>query len=300
MSQKIVPNLWFEGNAAEAVAYYIDAFPGSRITGTLNYPASREEGLADFQLHLAGQVLTIEFELGGQTFVAINAGPEFKHNPAISFMVNFDPLSDTQAREHLDALWDKLIDGGEALMPLQAYPYSPRYGWVRDRYGVTWQLILTSPQGEPRPFIIPSLMFGKDKVNRAEEAIRYYVSVFGGSRIGNLARYPEDTGPARAGSLMFGDFMIENQWFAAMDSGVEQDFSFSEAISFAVICKDQAEIDQYWAALSSVPEAEVCGWCKDRFGVSWQVSPDNISELLARPGAYAHLLVMSKIVIADF
>lgn len=300
MKQKIIPNLWFDGNAAEAADFYVSVFPNSKIVDKLYYPKSREEGLAEFQLKLAGKVLTVEFELGYQPFVAINAGPEFTFNPSISFMVNFDPASDNQAREHLDALWQKLLDGGEVLMPLDAYPFSQQYGWVRDRYGLTWQLILTNPEGEPRPFIIPSLMFGSSKVNRAEEAIRFYVSVFRDSKVGNLARYPGETGPARAGSLMFGEFMLENQWFAAMDSGVEQDFTFNEAVSFAVMCKDQVEIDDYWAKLSSVPEAEVCGWCKDRFGVSWQIVPENASELLAKPGAYAHMMTMKKIIIADF
>ena len=108
------------------------------------------------------------------------------------------------------------------------------------------------------------------------------------------------TGPAQKGSLMYGDFMIEDQWFAAMDSGVEQDFTFNEAVSLVLLCKDQAEIDAYWEELSTVPEAEQCGWCKDKFGVSWQIVPDNMAELMARPGAFAHLMDMKKLVVADF
>lgn len=300
MPQKIIPNLWFNGNAAEAADYYVSVFSDSKISDTLYYPKSREEGLADFQLPLAGKVLTVEFELGGFSFVAINAGSEFTFNPSISFMLNFDPSMDSQAREHLDEIWHKLLDGGEVLMPLDAYPYSKRYGWVKDRYGLTWQLILTDPQGEPRPFIIPSLMFSGAQVNRAEEAIRYYVSVFKDAKVGNLSKYPDDTGPAKAGSIMFGEFMLENQWFAAMDSGVEQDFTFNEAISLSVTCKDQAEIDYYWEKLSSDPVAEICGWCKDRFGVSWQVAPENVKELMSKPDAFSHLMTMKKIIIADF
>lgn len=300
MKQKITPNLWFEGNAREAVEFYISAFPDSKITATSYYPKSAEEGLADFQLDLAGKVLTIDYKLGGQGFTAINAGPEFKFNPSISLMVNFDPSVDDQAEEHLDELWNKLIAGGQELMPLDAYPYSKRYGWVRDRYGLTWQLILTDPEGEPRPYIIPSLLFTDKNTNHSEEAIEFYVSVFENAGVGELAYYPEDTGPAKKGSLMFGDFMLANQWFAAMDSGVDQDFLFNEAISFSISCKDQKEIDAFWEKLSSDPQFEQCGWCKDKYGVSWQIVPENMDELMKRPNAFAHMMDMKKLIIADF
>lgn len=300
MIQKIIPNLWFNGNASEAVDFYLAAFPDSKILAKSYYPKSTVEGLADFQLDLAGDVLTIEFELGQQPFVAINAGPEFSFNPSISFMVNFDPSLEHKAADHLDELWQKLSDGGDILMPLDAYPFSPRYGWVQDRYGLTWQLILTDPSGEPRPFIIPSLLFGGDKVNRAEEAIHFYVSAFKDAKAGLLARYDEATGPANAGSLMFGEFMLVGQWFAAMDSGVEQDFAFNEAVSFQVNCKDQSEIDYFWEKLASDPIFNQCGWCKDQFGLSWQIVPENMGELMDKPGAFAKLMEMKKIVIADF
>jgi predicted 3-demethylubiquinone-9 3-methyltransferase (glyoxalase superfamily) len=300
MKQKITPHLWFEGDAQEAVEFYTSVFPVGKTLSSSYYPKSIEEGLADFQLDLAGKVLSIDFELGQQSFTAINAGPEFKFNPSISFMVNFDPSIDDQAQENLDSLWDKLIEGGQALMPLDAYPFSKRYGWVKDRYGLTWQLILTDPAGETRPFIIPSLLFTGKNTNRAEEAINFYVSVFENSKLGELAYYPEDTGPAKKGSLMFGDFMLAKQWFAAMDSAVEHDFVFNEAISFAVSCKDQAEIDTFWEKLSSDPQFEQCGWCKDKFGVSWQIVPQNMEALMQRPGAFAHMMDMKKLIIADF
>jgi predicted 3-demethylubiquinone-9 3-methyltransferase (glyoxalase superfamily) len=215
-------------------------------------------------------------------------------------MVNFDPSIDDHAQEHLDDLWDKLIDGGQSLMPLDSYPFSKRYGWVKDRYDLTWQLILTDPSGEPRPFIIPSLLFTDKQTNHAEEAINFYVSVFEDSKVGELAYYPEDTGPAKKGSLMFGDFMLANQWFTAMDSGVEHEFKFNEAVSFAVSCKDQAEIDTYWEKLSSDPTFEQCGWCKDKFGVSWQIVPENMEVLMQKPGAWTNMMDMKKLIIADF
>ena len=153
MQQKITPNLWFDGNAKEAVDFYVSVFPDSKVISTEYYPKTAEEGLADFQKDLAGQPLAIEFELAGMHFTAINAGPEFK---------------------------------------------------------------------------------------------------------------------------------------------------FTEAVSFAVTCKDQEEIDFYWGKLSSVPESEMCGWCKDKYGLSWQIVPENMQDLLKKPGGYAKLMQMHKIVIADF
>jgi predicted 3-demethylubiquinone-9 3-methyltransferase (glyoxalase superfamily) len=296
-SQKITPNLWADGNAKEMVDFYVSAFPDSNVVGTSYYPT---EGLADFQKDLAGKELTVDFELAGYRFTAINAGPEFSFNPSISFMVNFDPSRDERAEQRLDELWNKLIDGGSVLMALGEYPYSKRYGWVKDRYGLTWQLILTDPTGESRPFIIPSLMFGKENTNRAEEAMQFYTSVFKNAKIGEIARYQEDTGPAKQGSLMYADFMIESQWFAAMDSGIEQDFTFNEAVSLLVTCKDQAEIDYFWEKLSTDSTSEQCGWCKDKFGLSWQIAPENMEDLMSKPDAFAKMMQMKKIVIADF
>jgi len=300
MKQKITPNLWFDGNAQEAAEFYVAGFPEGKILSTSHYPNSVEEGLADFQIPLAGQPLTIDFSLGGQRFTAINAGPEFRINPSISFMLNFDPSIDSHARDHLDALWEQLMESGQALMPLDSYPFSPYFGWVKDRFGTTWQLILTDPAGEPRPFIIPALLFADKETNLAEEALHFYVSVFEGAKVGSLVHYPEGSEPNQPGSLMFGDFMLADQWFAAMDSGIEHGFTFNEAISFAVECQDQAEIDAFWEKLSSDTMFEQCGWCKDRFGVSWQIIPENIEALMKKSGAYTHLMEMKKIVIADF
>lgn len=268
--QKIVPHLWFDKEAKEAVEFYCQVFPASKI---LNSTTLHDTPSGD------SEILT--FNLCGHDFMAINAGPYFQLNAAISFILNFDPSQDDQAEKHLRELWDKLIEGGTALMPLQAYPFARQYGWVQDRFGVTWQLMLTNPEGEPRPFITPSLMFSGKNTNKAEEAIAFYVDVFKNAKRGNLARYPSDTGPAKKGSLMFADFTLENQWFAAMDSGIEQAVDFTEAISLLITCDTQEEIDYYWEKLSAVPEAEQCGWLKDKYGVSWQVSPAAMEKMLS-------------------
>lgn len=300
MVQKIIPNLWFDGNAKEAADFYTSIFPNASVLSATHYPKSKEEGLADFQLQLAGEVLTVEFVLDELRFVAINAGPEFVFNQSISFMLNFDPSTDTQAREHFDELWAKLVDAGSVLMPVQEYPFSKRYGWLKDKFGVSWQFILSNPEGEPRPFIVPSFLFGAEVQNQPKEAVEYYTSVFKNAHTGMLAPYPETTGPAAKGALMFADFMLENQWFAAMDSGVEQSSTFNEAISFAINCSSQEEIDYYWEKLSKNPQHEQCGWCKDQYGMSWQIVPENMGELMKKPNAYQTMMGQKKIIIAEY
>lgn len=292
--QRIVPAIWFDHTAAAAADFYTSVFPEGRILETQHYPT---DGLPDFQRDLAGDVLTVDFELAGYRLTGINAGPEFPVNPSISFLLNFDPSADPHARDHLDRLWSALIDGGTALMPLAEYPFSPHYGWVQDRFGVTWQLMLTDPEGEPRPFITPSLMFGGPAEGRAREAMDDYTALFGGEP-GTAAPYPEGAGPT-PGSLMYADFRILGQWFASMDAA-GQDFTFNCGVSLMVWCHGQEELDRYWNHLSAVPEAEACGWCADRFGVSWQLVPDNLADLMAAPGAYRKLLGMKKIEIAAF
>jgi predicted 3-demethylubiquinone-9 3-methyltransferase (glyoxalase superfamily) len=212
--------------------------------------------------------------------MAISAGPLFRFNPSVSFILNFDPSKDNDARVHLDRLWEQLSVGGTALMPLDTYPFSEHYGWIQDRYGLSWQLMLTNPAGEERPFIIPSLMFTQKIAGQAEEAIDFYCAVFKDSRRGMTARYPKGMEPDQEGTIMFADFSLPGTWFAAMDSAREHHFTFNEAISLVVPCETQAEIDYYWEKLSAVPEAEQCGWLKDKFGLSWQVWPTVIGEMM--------------------
>lgn len=293
--QKIVPNVWFNGNAQEAVDFYASVFPSVKIVATSYYPKSKEEGLADFQLSMAGKVLTIDFEIMGFRFVAINAGPEFTPNPSISCFITLD------SKEDMNALWEKLAQGGKALMALSKYPWSEYYGWVEDRYHVSWQLILNNPQGDSRPKVVPSLLFTQDKDGKAEEAIRFYTSVFKTAKLGQLVRRAQDEESAKAGTLLFGDCMLEDTWIAAMDGGQGHAFAFNEGISLLVNCKDQAEIDYYWEWLTAHGgEESVCGWLKDKYGVSWQVAPENMEELMKKPGAFKTMMKQKKILIAEY
>ncbi|HYF65940.1 MAG TPA: VOC family protein [Herpetosiphonaceae bacterium] len=274
---RIVPHLWFDKEAKEAAEFYAALFPDSAVTDVTT--------LRDTP---GGDSDVVSFRLWGQPFKAISAGPLFTFNPSVSFILNFDPLlfgqsaaPEQAAREKLDAVWEALSDGGAALMPLGEYPFSPRYGWVQDKYGLSWQLMLTNPEGDPRPPIMPSLMFVGENCGRAEEALNVYRSVFKNSQAGSLVRYPAGPGPDKEGTVMFADVRLENEWFALMDSAHEHRFAFNEAISFMVLCDTQADIDAYWERLSAVPEAEQCGWLKDEFGLSWQIVPANLDALMS-------------------
>jgi predicted 3-demethylubiquinone-9 3-methyltransferase (glyoxalase superfamily) len=286
--QKINPFLWFNNEAEEAVKFYASVFKNSKIGPMARY----DEAGAQATRMPKGAVMTASFNLNGQEFVALNGGSIFKFNPSISFIVNFDPSKEKDARKNLDTTWEKLSEGGTALMPLDKYPFSERYGWIQDKYGISWQLIFSNPGGEVRPLIVPSLMFVGKVYGKAEEAINFYISVFKDSKVGNIFRYEENNTTDKEGSVMFADFMLQNEWFAVMDSGYEHNFSFNEAISFVVNCVTQEEIDYYWKKLSAIPESEQCGWLKDKYGVSWQIVPVVLSRYLTDKDAAKSQRVM--------
>lgn len=261
--QKIIPHLWFDKEAKEAAEFYASAFPEGKVTSVTTIHDT-PSGDADI----------VSFELMGHQFMAISAGPYFKLNPSISFFVT------CETKEEVDELWGKLSEGGKALMPLDTYPFSEWYGWIQDKYGVSWQLILTKPEGEWRPKIVPSLLFVGDVYGKAEEAITSYLSIFKNSKMGNIMKYGPSREPDKEGAVMFADFMLENVWFAAMDSAHPHEFAFNEAISLMVKCDSQEEIDYYWTNLSAVPESEQCGWLKDKYGVSWQITSTRMDEMM--------------------
>jgi predicted 3-demethylubiquinone-9 3-methyltransferase (glyoxalase superfamily) len=163
-------------------------------------------------------------------------------------------------------------------MPLGEYPFSRRYAWVQDRHGLSWQLMLVDEEADQK--IIPCLLFSGEACGRAEEAIRYYADVFENSEVGEISRYAEGEAPSSKAKVKYAGFRLDGLDFAAMDNGYDVDYTFNEALSFVVNCSDQKEIDYFWDKLSKVPEAENCGWCKDQFGVSWQVVPANMEEIL--------------------
>jgi predicted 3-demethylubiquinone-9 3-methyltransferase (glyoxalase superfamily) len=259
--QKITPHLWFDKEAREAGAFYTSLFPNSRVKSTVTIHDTP-----------GGDADVVTIELAGHEFQLLSAGPLFKFNPSISFMVSCD------SKNEVDELWRRLSERGSVLMELGEYPFSERYGWLADRYGVSWQLFYTG--GQPvKQKITTALMFTGDKAGKAEEAMKFYTSLFPNASIDEVHRYPAGAAPDREGTVMYGGFRLSGEHFAAMDSAHEHGFQFNEAISLIVNCETQKEIDQYWSSLSADPSAEQCGWLKDRFGVSWQIVPTAMDRM---------------------
>ncbi len=267
--QKIVPNLWFDTQAEEAAQLYTSLFENAQIGATTHYSDAGEEA----HRRQRGTVMTVEYELDGYQFVALNGGPDLQFNPSTSFFASFPN------KEQVKEAWKELSRQGSVLMELDTYPFSELYGWVADRYGLSWQVSLAGEEGAPS--IIPALMFVGDRAGQAEKAIEFYTSIFSESEVGDLFHYSAGQEPDKEGNVAFGPFTLAGQSFSAMDSAQEHDFTFNEAISFVVNCTDQAEVDYYWEKLSAVPESQQCGWLKDKFGVSWQIVPAVLSKLLA-------------------
>jgi predicted 3-demethylubiquinone-9 3-methyltransferase (glyoxalase superfamily) len=260
--EKIVPHLWYDKEAKEAALFYISVFDKSKLIKTTvieNTPSGNAE--------------IVSFELAGQQFEAISAGPYFKFNPSISLMVACDSI------EEVNTKWKALSEGGQELMPLGEYPFSKWYCWIQDRYGLSWQLMLVDDVREVQK-ITPNFLFSKEVCGKAEEAVKYYTEVFKNSEIGIISRYGEGEASSPQAKINYASFKLDGTTFSAMDNGFDVDYGFNEAFSIIVNCENQEEIDYFWEKLSAVHEAEECGWVKDKFGVSWQIVPNIMKEML--------------------
>src|SRR5690554_3454701 len=272
---KIIPSLWFSAEAAEAMQFYVSVFPDSAISQ--NTP-----------------VLTIA-SLSGVAFLALNGRPDaIRPNPAISFMVTCE----TQAE--IDASWAKLADGGKTYTALGSDPWRDYYGWVADRYGFTWQLYLGTLADVGQQRIVPTLMYCGAQQGRCGQALDFYQTLF--SDFNPHGRLLYETGEYN-GQVMHAQFEVGGFTMAAMDSGEAQDFTFNESVSLSLMCADQAEIDRYWEGMTRDGEEIQCGWCRDPYGVYWQVVPRHISHLMTdspnAERAFKAMLKMKKIVISD-
>jgi len=272
----IYPCLTLRGKVAEAADFYIRTFGEGRIAQTSPF--------------------VIQIELSGQKFMLLNDGPSVSPNASISFMVI------TESEEETQRCWDALTGEGKVLMPLDSYDWSPKYGWVQDKFGVSWQLYLGDRKDTPQKFS-PTLMFTGQKAGEAEEAVHFYTGLFPQSAVEGVLKYKEGDGD-KPGLVKHAQFTIKDYIMMAMDSSFEHGFSFNDAISMVVECEDQAEIDQYWDVLTADGGQEVqCGWLKDRFGVSWQIIPKGLGKLMTDPQrgqrAMNALLKMKKLIIAD-
>lgn len=275
MNNNIHPCIWYDGNAKAAAEFYCTVFPGAKIT--------------------VDSPMVVNFELYGQKFMGLNGGPMFKTNPSVSFLIICEEDNE------IELLWKALSEDGMVMMPLDKYDWSERYGFVQDKFGLAWQ-IMKGKYSDVNQKITPTLLFVGNSFGKAEAAVKYYTEVVKPSSVDGILLYAENEGPA-AGSVKHSQFILDGKVFMAMDGYGEHKFAFNEGISFVVECKDQEEIDYFWNTLTSDGGQEsMCGWLKDKFGVSWQIIPKNIGTLMMDPingqKAMQALMQMKKIDIA--
>lgn len=285
--KKIIPHLWFDKEALAAATFYETVFRNTKILSRFT--------ISDTP---SGDAEMVNIEVDGLQMMFISAGPYFKVNPSISFMVA------CETEEEVLEYYEKLAKDGFVMMPLGAYPFSSQYAWVADAYGVSWQLLYTD-KVKPKQKITPALMFAGDQCGKAKEATDFYASLFHDAQALEPEYYGDGMAPNQPDGVKQRHFKLQGQWFSAMDSAYQHDFSFNEAISLMVECETQEEIDFLWDKLSAVPEAEQCGWLKDRYGLSWQINPTVMSMLMrtADPEGLARvtkaMLSMKKFDIAQ-
>jgi len=291
--QKITPFLWFDNNAEEAVSFYTAIFDNSTIATITRY----NELSAAASGQKSGTAMTVAFTLEGQNFTALNGGPHFKLNESISFFVY------CESDEKIEKIYNKLSEGGQIIFPLDKYDWSPKYTWVKDKFGLSWQLDVDKINNPQK--ILPAFLFVNDKVLKVKEAVNYYSTIFPDSKVIMEWQYDKSAG-LPDGSLLFAQFKLAGHLFNAMSGMGEHKFDFNEAFSFVVNCKDQNEVDYYWNKLTSDGGLESqCGWLKDKFGVSWQIVPIRLIELLGDTDpaksqmAMMAMLQMKKIIIND-
>ena len=273
----ISPCLWFDGQAKEAAELYCSIFPNSKIS--IDTP------------------VVVNFQLCGQKFIGLNGGPMFKANPSISFYV----ACETEAE--VDALWQPLAEGGTPMIPLDKYPWSEKYGWIKDKFGTTWQITLDTMNDFGQK-IIPSMLFTEGVHGKGSEALDFYTGLFPNSSVNVKVVYGAgESTYATTGMLKFSHFKLNNQSFIIMDAGFPQPYSFNEGISLVVDCENQEEVDYYWEKLTADGgEESMCGWLKDKYGLSWQVTPRQLIEMTSDPDkekagrATQEMLKMKKII----
>ena len=250
MQHQLYPCLWFNGNAKEAATFYCSVFEQSAITSE--------------------NPIVVMFILANQPFMALNGGRQFKINTSVSFFVY------CETAEEVEDKWKQLTAGGSALMALNSYPWSEKYGWCQDKYGVSWQLMLSKGAAQK---IVPSLMFTQQQSGRTEEAINFYKNIFKENDIKMISRYEKGEGDTE-GNIKHAQFMLNGQLFTAMDSSGPH-AAFNEGVSIVIPCYNQQEIDHFWYRLTDGGEEGRCGWLKDKFGLSWQVVPSMLGRLMS-------------------
>lgn len=276
MNKSLYTSLWFDSQAKEAAKFYCSAFADSKI--------------------LSENPTVVNFEIAGYKSIGINGGPMFTPNASISFFVNCE--TDTEITE----LWGKLSVDATIMMPLAEYPWSKKYAFFKDKYNVSWQLMVATELPITQK-IVPSLLFVGDSFGKAKEAADFYISIFPNSSMITRTMY-ELAEIQSENKVKYSKFLLNGNEFSAMDGAGNHNFGFNEGMSFVVECDTQDEIDYYWNTFSkNGGEESQCGWCKDKFGVSWQIVPSILGKLMSNPDkgqkVIQAFLKMKKFVIQD-
>lgn len=259
---RLKPCLWFDHQAEEAVHFYTSIFENSKTGNISRYGESGSQVSGQKK----GSVMAVDFELDGQNFTALNGGPIFKFSPTISFFIACDSES------KMDQLWSELSTGGSVLWELKKYPWAEKYGWCQDRFGVYWQIILEKRKST----IAPAFLFTDKIYGQGESAIQFYLSIFSNSKIESIQHDP------KTNTILHAHFCLDGQSFILMEGAGVYNYEMTPAISFVVNCETQEEIDRYWDLLTSDGGQESqCGWLQDKFGVSWQIVPENLGQLMS-------------------
>jgi predicted 3-demethylubiquinone-9 3-methyltransferase (glyoxalase superfamily) len=255
MIKKPYTCLWFAGNAHEAATYYVNAFENATVLSK-------------------GELVSM-VDIQGTKIKCLNGGPHYKHTPAISQFVT------CETNEEIDQLWNYFIQEGKILMNLGKYDWSEYYGWCEDKYGVTWQLFKGN-FNDVNQKVVPCFLFTDENFGKAEETQLFYLKTISNSVSEGIKKY-ENATPELNGKVLHSQFRLNDTVFMAMDGPGEHHFTFSPATSFVIECETQEEIDFYWEELGKGGKYNKCGWLDDQFGVSWQIVPSILGELMRDP-----------------
>ena len=256
MKEKITPCLWFNGQAKEAATLYCSVFANAKIT--------------------AQSPIVTAIDVSGQSFTLLDGGPMYKPNASISFYYI------CEKEDELNNIWNAFSKEGTVMMPLDKYPWGEKYGWINDKYGISWQLALgkISDVGQK---ITPCLLFTGKQYGLADEAIAHYSSIFKNPKVDGILRYGANELPDKEGEVKHAQMSLNGYKFMLMESAAPHSFTFTEGVSLTIHCETQEEIDHYWEKLTESGEESMCGWLKDKFGVSWQVIPTILSKIMSDP-----------------
>jgi predicted 3-demethylubiquinone-9 3-methyltransferase (glyoxalase superfamily) len=256
MKENITPCLWYNGQAQEAAALYCSVFTDAKIT--------------------AQSPIVTAINVSGHSITLLDGGPMYKPNPSISFFYI------CEKEDELNKIWNAFSKEGTVLMPLDKYPWSEKYGWINDKFGISWQIALgnLSDVGQK---ITPCLMLTDKQYGRADEAIAHYSSIFKNVKIDGILRYGANELPDQEGKVKHAQVALNDQKFMIMESAAPHTFTFTEGISLTIHCETQKEIDYYWEKLTESGAESMCGWLKDKFGVSWQIIPTVLNKIMSDP-----------------